>query len=286
MPTGPRFDRRISEEEEYRRRQEARALRRKKQQQQRIILVAALLVALALLVFCAVMIIRAVAAPKAASSSQPESSQSASTPAAANRPTAADPSVWNLLLFNNNNKMPDDFPAGLESQQLLVPVDNVGHLFDSRAADKLQELITACNAVEGQSLAVVSGYRGPDTQNQRYNDLVNGFKAEGKSDEEADQLARQIDPPFGYSDHQTALAVDFITNEVTEASDAFAGTAEAGWLRVNAAQYGYILRYPEDKEAITGVLHKPYQYRYVGVDEAKAITAAAICLEEYLTPAG
>lgn len=286
MPTGHNGpDRRAAEQEQYRRRQEAKAQKRKKRLQQRIILMVSLVVALALLIFCAVMIVRAVTGPKAPSSSS-ASSQSSSAPDAVSRPMAADTSVWNLVLFNNNNKMPDGFNTQLEAEQLLVPVDNVGHLFDSRAADKLKEMVAACNAVEGQSLAIVSGYRGPQTQDDRYNALVAQFKAEGQTDEEADRLAREIDPPFGYSDHQTALAVDFIAGDVTEAADSFGEMPEAGWLRVNASQYGFILRYPENKEAITGVKFKPYHYRYVGVEEAKAITAAGICLEEYLAQGG
>lgn len=286
MPTGPdRPDRRAHEQEEYRRRQEAKALRRKKQRKQRLILSVSLVVALALLILCFVMIIRAVTGGGKAPAVSGTSSSSTSQPASS-RPTATDITAWNLVLFNNNNKMPDGFDTQLEADQRLVSVDNVGHLFDNRASESLLKMVEDCNAVEGQSLIIVSGYRGPQTQDARYDALVEGFKAEGKGDDEAAQLARQIDPPFGYSDHQTALAVDFSTGEVTEATDSFAETAEAGWLRVHAAEYGFILRYPQDKEAITGTLFKPYQYRYVGLEEAKSITAAGICLEEYLAQGG
>ena len=61
-----------------------------------------------------------------------------------------------------------------------------------------------------------------------------------------------------------------------------ANTPIAGWLERHAADYGFILRYPEGKEDITGVPYAPYHYRYVGVEAAKYIMEKEICLEEFL----
>ncbi len=286
MTTGPgRYD----PFEEQHRRQEAREARRKHQRNQRILLGVALVVALALLVFCVVMIVRAVAEPKvpapvvpSAAGSPSAASLSGSQPPS--RPQAADPAAWNLILINNNNPMPDGYEAKLEEEQKLVAVDSVGHLFYAgEAADQLTAMVETCNTqTEGGSLSIISAFRGPQTQNGKYEALVAAYKAEGKSDAEADKLARQTDPPFGYSDHQTALAVDFVTGGAGEATDDFANTAEAGWLRVHAAEYGFILRFPENKVEITGIQYQPYHFRYVGVEDAKAISAAGISLEEYL----
>lgn len=285
MPTGSnrprnRFDQ--FKEEEYRRRQEVLAVRRKKRRIRQLVVIIAFVVALALLVLCAVMIVRAVKTPAGNTPVVPVTSGDISDTSASDgqgegsRPTAVDTTAWNLILINNNNPMAEGF------EPETVMIDNVGHMFDTRAAEKLTRMIEACNAVEGQSLAVASAYRGPKTQDGKYDDLAAAFAAEGMSTQEADTEARKIDPPYGYSDHQSGLAVDFVNADSAVAAGNFSETAEAAWLRVNAADYGFILRFPQNKEAITGITFQPYHYRHVGVEEAKAISEAGICLEEYL----
>lgn len=64
--------------------------------------------------------------------------------------------------------------------------------------------------------------------------------------------------------------------------DGYAETNEAKWLLANCANYGFILRYPKDKEQITGVIYEPWHFRYVGKAAAREITASGLCLEEYL----
>ena len=65
------------------------------------------------------------------------------------------------------------------------------------------------------------------------------------------------------------------------ADDRFKGTPEASWLAENAYKYGFILRYPEGKEPITGYMFEPWHYRYVGVENAAKIYASGLTLEEY-----
>ena len=64
--------------------------------------------------------------------------------------------------------------------------------------------------------------------------------------------------------------------------EGFADTKEGKWLKENAARFGFILRYPKDKEAITGTKFEPWHYRYVGVEDATKIMEQGLCLEEYL----
>ena len=227
MPNDPRRPREHTpEQEEYRRRQLAKAKRRRQQQLHRIILLGACAVGVALLVTVFVMLIRSIMSPKekatVSSSDTVSISEPADTGAVANLPKAADPSVWNLVLINNQNKMPDGFNPE------TVSIDNIGHQVDTRMADALKQMMDACNAVAGNNLAVISAQRGPQTQNGNYQNLVDIFKGQGMSAEQADEAARRVDPPYGYSDHQTALAVDFIGATVTEA-------AVAGWARANSA---------------------------------------------------
>lgn len=277
------------EEAQYRHRMAVKEAKRKQRTKQQLILVGAFVVFIAILIAVIVLVVQAIKGGGAKPARQ-SSSISADSSAAApgiTWPVAPDPSVWNLLLINNQVPM----AAGFEPE--LAPVTPAGHMFDARAADALKQMVADCNAVEGanHSLAIVSAYRGETTQNNKYNDLVDKFKAqakaEGKSDEEAiawaDQQARQIEPPFGYSDHQTGLAVDFAVGGNAAADDSFASTDEYIWLLANAPNYGFVLRFPESKVLITGILPQPYHFRYVGVDDAKIISAAGICLEEYLT---
>ena len=75
---------------------------------------------------------------------------------------------------------------------------------------------------------------------------------------------------------QTGLAFD-----INYADYRFKNTSEAKWLAANAYKYGFILRYPEGKESITGYMYEPWHYRYVGVESAKKIFDSGLTLEEY-----
>ena len=82
----------------------------------------------------------------------------------------------------------------------------------------------------------------------------------------------------GSSEHQTGLAIDINTCFI---KDHFERTKEYAWLKNNAYKYGFILRYPKDKELITGYVYEPWHYRYVGVEYAKYIYDHDLTLEEY-----
>ena len=85
----------------------------------------------------------------------------------------------------------------------------------------------------------------------------------------------------GTSEHETGLAADIVTPSYQRLDAGYAGTKAAKWLLENAASYGFVLRYPEDKTEITGIDYEPWHYRYVGVEAAKEIMAQGLCLEEY-----
>jgi len=80
----------------------------------------------------------------------------------------------------------------------------------------------------------------------------------------------------GTSEHETGLSVD-----LNEVSDDFKYTEAYRWLSENAEDYGFVQRYPEDKQEITGIITEPWHYRYVGQAAAKAMNAKSLCLEEY-----
>lgn len=115
---------------------------------------------------------------------------------------------------------------------------------------------------------MVSGYRSYDYQGQLYNQLLQaGRKGSG----------RPVLRPPGYSEHQTGLAFD-----LNSTADSFAYTPEAKWIAAHAQEYGFIVRYPKEKEAVTGYKYEPWHLRYLGKETAQAVYDSGLCLEEYL----
>lgn len=100
---------------------------------------------------------------------------------------------------------------------------------------------------------------------------------QGKTQEEADKLTLEYINKPGGSDHNLGLAVDF--NYV---DNSFAKTSEYKWLLKNAENYGFILRYPEDKEDKTKIAYESWHWRYVGEENAKRMNELNMCLEEYV----
>jgi len=120
-----------------------------------------------------------------------------------------------------------------------------------------------------------SGFRSYEYQTTLYNRYVN---RDGK--EAADRYSARP----GYSEHQTGLAFDIGENGRQDLwlTEQFGETPAGQWLMNNAHLYGFILRYPQGKEHITGFMYESWHYRYVGVEHATAIFNAKTTLEEYL----
>ena len=86
----------------------------------------------------------------------------------------------------------------------------------------------------------------------------------------------------GTSEHQTGLCVDFMTNTMTELDNSFERSRAFEWLTENAYRFGFILRYPKDKEDVTGYNYESWHYRFVGRSAATVIHEKNETLEEYL----
>lgn len=123
---------------------------------------------------------------------------------------------------------------------------------------------------EGLKIRAVSAYRNYSYQTTLYNNYV-----KQDSVENADKYSARP----GFSEHQTGLAVD-IDNKVSSYNN-FENTKEFTWMKENAHKYGFILRYPKDKEYITGYIYEPWHYRYVGIDIATFIYKNNLTFEEY-----
>lgn len=89
--------------------------------------------------------------------------------------------------------------------------------------------------------------------------------------------------PPNCSEHQTGLAFDILSASCPHGDPDYAKTPEGKWLAENAHRFGFIMRYPEDKQSVTGVKYEPWHYRYVGAAAAEYIYSHGITLEEFLS---
>jgi D-alanyl-D-alanine carboxypeptidase len=139
------------------------------------------------------------------------------------------------------------------------------------ASEKLSAMFDAAKA-DGVTLYAHSGYRSYRTQKTMYS---NRLASMGYDD-------GAVAYP-GSSDHQTGLGVDVISKAWIgkRFNEKFATTKEAKWMAEHCAEYGYIIRYPEDKTEITKIMYEPWHLRYVGEEAAKYIMESGLCLEEF-----
>lgn len=160
--------------------------------------------------------------------------------------------VNGILIANKTYLLPADYAPGRILPEAQTAFDTM------RAAAK----------EEGLTLKIVSGYRSYQKQDKVYHNYA---ARDGAA------LADRYSARAGSSEHQTGYAMD-----INSVRQSFAETKEGQWLAAHCAEYGFILRYPKDKEAETGFMYEPWHVRYLGVELAQKITESGLCLEEYL----
>lgn len=156
-----------------------------------------------------------------------------------------------ILIANKTYALPADYNPGVDPEA-------------QTAFDEMQ----AAAAKEGLNIYVSSGFRSYDYQAGLYDRYV---ERSGKA--EADRYSARP----GHSEHQTGLAFDMNTIDIS-----FADTDEYVWVKAHCYEYGFIIRYPEDGEAITGYMYEPWHIRYLGKETAKKVYDSGLTLEEYL----
>lgn len=182
--------------------------------------------------------------------------------------------AWMLRLVNHTHPLPDDFTVELGT------LPN-GLQFDARAIDQLEKMLDDGNA-SGLQLMVCSAYRSIARQDQLFEQMKQQYIAQGMTEQEAYDKTSTIRTPHACSEHSSGLAADIVAVNYQTLDDGFGDTPEAKWLAAHAVEYGFILRYPKDKEDITGIIWEPWHFRYVGVENAQKIKDSGLCLEEYL----
>ena len=181
---------------------------------------------------------------------------------------------WNLLLVNDWNPL----PAGYDSDVTFSTVSG-GKQVDSRIIDAVNRML---NDAAAYDLAVVSAYRPKEEQDVLYWRKVKQYTDKGYSDLEAQKVGGTIVKRPGFSEHNCGLAMDVGGSGDYTLEQTFANTPAYAWLIEHCADYGFILRFPQGKEDITGVIYEPWHYRYVGEEAARYIMDNDLCLEEYL----
>ena len=186
-----------------------------------------------------------------------------------------------LILVNKDNMLPEDFiPEELCDISGIVPATKSTIYFNERAAHNYYKMIMDMREDGITGLYAVSGYRTYSQQRGLYNDKVRSMNMERES---AEAEAGKIVAPPGTSEHQTGLALDVSARSVGYTLDyRFTKTAEYEWLANHSHEYGFIIRYQEDKTELTGIIFEPWHLRYVGCEAAVHIYEYGLCLEEYL----
>ena len=184
-------------------------------------------------------------------------------------------SDWNLKLVNNYYVLGQSFAPD-------VTEIGGGEYFESRAVEQLQAMIAAAEEA-GHTVAVRAAYRPYSTQ--AYIFFGRASQIQWGTDMEmieAEELARKVVAYPGTSEHQLGLAVDLLDSLEREMdADAVADLPLLKWLTEHCAEYGFVLRYPADKEEITG-WNEPWHFRYVGEECAKYMMENDLCLEEFI----
>ena len=176
---------------------------------------------------------------------------------------------WNLIVVNRWNEIPEEYVVD------LIELSN-GQKVDSRIYPALQEMFDAARA-EGIYPIVREGYRTAEEQQEILDDKIQAYINEGYSRARAEKTAKEWVALPGTSEHQLGTAVD-INADKSKCSN----EEVYAWLLENAYKYGLILRYPLEKQEITGIGYEPWHYRYVGIEAAQEIYEQGICLEEYV----
>ncbi len=193
--------------------------------------------------------------------------------------------AWAMFLVNKNNPLPADYDSMIDTEVVFESWRE--YELDVRAADYLKRMVADAKE-DGIDLLVVSAYRTIEYQQQNFdNSVKDRMDNRGMTYDEAyaDTLNEVALP--GESEHNAGLALDIMCEEYQSMDDdGFENTDAFKWLDEHAYEYGFILRYPKDKYAVTGIIYEPWHYRFVGEYFAEEIKKSGLCLEEYYQSMG
>ena len=184
-----------------------------------------------------------------------------------------DANFGRLLLINGENALPDDYDTKVREYLVEIDPQYRNNNYVTQIHKDVYPYITAMVAAaqaDGVNLKVWSPFRSYAIQNDLFQKQVN--RVGGDEEKAATVVARP-----GTSEHNTGLCADF-----NMASDTFESTPMYTWMCENAEDYGFILRYPKDKQNVTGVIYESWHWRFVGINNAKEINELGVTLEEFI----
>ncbi len=189
--------------------------------------------------------------------------------------------AWNLILLNPDNPLPE----GYSPQLTTVTLNGYSARLDARIVEAMSAMFAAAKA-DGITLIPRSTYRNLNTQTTNFNNKVQEYINKGYSYEDAVATTATIIAVPGTSEHHTGLAADITTPSYNRLDSGFAKTDAYRWLSTHCAEFGFILRYPQDKTDVTKIIYEPWHYRYVGKKAAQIIMSEGICYEEFVAKYG
>ena len=208
--------------------------------------------------------------PDTAGSQEQDEAEAARTAA-----LQADAEKGLLVLVNKENSVSESYkPDDLESIKYYAEDrDPQWRYMRSEAADAFHRMVEAART-EGIDFVMTTAYRSYGFQSILWNNAIGRYGTE--------EAANQMVAKPGQSEHQSGLAVDVSSTENDyQLTESFGDTQAGKWLAANAADYGFILRYAQDKTDVTGYGFEPWHFRYVGETAAKEISESGLALEEY-----
>lgn len=178
-----------------------------------------------------------------------------------------------LWLVNQTNRL----DAAYIPPQL---VEYKGHQMHPAVLEAFEQMLAAMREEGAGTVYIQSAYRSYSRQQFLFRNKVNQFRSLGYDEAAAiERTARSLAHP-GASEHQTGLAIDVTQNG--RLTQAFGDTRAGKWIAENCHRFGFIVRYPKDKTAITGIIYEPWHLRYVGNPHASFMKEQNLCLEEYM----
>ena len=183
-----------------------------------------------------------------------------------------------MVLVNHTNKMPDDYTFETKECGSKTAVNKT---LQTAACDAFLEMQKAA-AAENVTIWMQSGYRSVKYQTGLYERKTKYYTDQGYDLATAKEKAAAVVNPPGYSEHNCGLAADLNSPEHTGLDEGFENTTAFRWLCEHAADYGFILRYPKGAEAQTEITYETWHWRYVGVENARKISASGLCFEDYI----
>jgi len=188
------------------------------------------------------------------------------------------------ILVNDDRHIPDDYQTVClvnmkdYCDSSVVKIKGSDIQAEKYAVDALMVLLRDARAAGYKNWQVNAGYRSIQYQKELFDNRVYAYRQEGLTGPQARAKVRQTVADPGASEHHTGLAFDVaVTGEAS-----FGATKHSIWLREHCWEYGFILRYPADKTAFTGISHEPWHIRYVGTEHSLIMRDENLCLEEYI----